>query len=253
MAQPDGRNLPLSLPRRFIGDLTHCARAVPLATVQRRMRLADVADARRAALGRPGWCALFTRAYAAVAARRPLLRRAYVPYPRAHLYEHSFNIAAVAVARPVGDEEAVFFVHLRSPEEQSLRDLDRYLRQARERPLEEMALFRRVLSMSRLPQPLRRLMWWWGTQFSGCRRARHLGTFGVSPVSSFGAVSPHLLTPVTSALNYGVVADDGTVDAYLTFDQRVLDPGPAARALEETEQELHSAIPAELRAANAAQ
>ena len=84
--------------------------------------------------------------------------------------------------------------------------------------------------MSRLPQPLRRLLWWWGTQFSGPRRARHLGTFGVSPVSGFGAVSPHLLTPVTSALNYGVVADDGFVDAYLTFDQRVFDPGPAARA-----------------------
>jgi hypothetical protein len=247
MAQPAGRKLPLS--RRFVGDLAHCARAVPLLTVQRRMNLADVAAARREAIGRPGWCALFIKAFAIMAARRPDLRRAYVSYPRPHLYEHPTNIAAVAVTRPVGDEEGLFFYHLHSPEEQTLREIDRQLRQARERPLEEVALFRRLLKLSRLPQPLRRLAWWWGTQLSGARRALHLGTFGVSSLAGFGAVSPHLLTPLTSAIHYGVVADYGTVDVYLTFDQRVLVPGPAARALEEAEQELHGAILAELRAA----
>jgi hypothetical protein len=248
MTQPAGRKLPLSLSRRFVGDLVRCARAVPLLTIQRRMNLADIAAARREAFGRPGWCALFTRAYAAVAAHRPELRRAYVSYPRPHLYEHPHNIAAVAVTRPVGDEEGLFFYPLHSPEQQTLREIDRQLRQARERPLGQVALFRRILKLSRLPQPLRRLAWWWGTQLSGARRALHLGTFGVSSLASFGAVSPHLLTPTTSALNYGVVADDGDVDVYLTFDQRVLDPGPAARALEETEQELKGAILAELRA-----
>ena len=246
MAQPAGRKLPLSLSRRFVGDLVHCAGAVPLLTIQRRMRLAEVAAARRATVGRPGWCALFTKAFAAVAARRPELRRAYVPYPRPHLYEHPVNIAAVAVTRPVGDEEGLFFYHLHAPERQPLRDLDRQLRQARERPLEELPRFRRILKLSRLPQPLRRLAWWWGTQLSGPRRARHLGTFGVSSVSGFGAVSPHLLTPLTSALNYGL-ADDSVVEVYLTFDQRVLDASTAARALEETEQELHGGILAELR------
>ena len=92
------------------------------------MHLPDVAAVRRAALGRPGWWALFTRAYAAVAARRPRCT-ALTSLIRAAPYEHPINIAAVAVARPVGDEEAVFFVHLRLPEEQSLCDLDRYLRQ----------------------------------------------------------------------------------------------------------------------------
>jgi hypothetical protein len=249
MAQLAGRKLPLSLSRRFVGDLVHCARAVPLLTLQRRMHLADVAAARRDAIGHPGWCALFTRAYAAVAARRSELRRAYVSYPRPHLYEHPANIAAVAVTRPVGDEEGLFFYHLHAPEAQTLRTIDRQLRQARERPLEEVALFRRVLKRSRLPQPLRRLAWWWDTQLSGSRRVQRLGTFGVSSVAGCGAVSPHLLTPLTSALNYGL-GEAGTVGVYLTFDQRVLDPGPAARALEETEQELHGAILAELRAAS---
>src|SRR5215469_381385 len=118
MAQPAGRKLPLSLSRRFVGDLVHCARAVPLLTVQRRMHLADAAAARRDTGGRPAWCALFTKAYAAVAARRPELRRTYVSYPKPHLYEHPHNIAAVAVTRPVGDEEGQFFYHLHSPEKQ---------------------------------------------------------------------------------------------------------------------------------------
>lgn len=244
MAQPPGRTLPLSLSRRFVGDLVSCAASVPLLTVRRQMRLADVA-ARRQGDGRPGWCALFTRAFAAVAARRAALRRAYIPWPWPHLYEHPVNIASVAVTRPVGGEQGLFFYHLPAPERQTVPDLDRRLRQARERPLEEVDLFRRTLELSRLPQPLRRWAWWWGTQCSGARRVRHLGTFAVCPFSRYAAASPHLLTPFTATLHYGAVAGDGAVDVRLTFDQRVLDPGPAARALEETEHELHGLILAE--------
>jgi hypothetical protein len=246
MPLPSGRKIALSLPRRFVGDLVRCARSSPLMTVERRMDLARMADARENALGRPGWCALFTKAFALVATRRPALRRAYIAYPRPHLYEHPFSIASVAVARPVGDEEGVFFIHSRAPERQDVRTIDSYLRRCKERPLEDVGMFRRVLQTSRWPLLFRRLVWWWCAQWSGFGRARHLGTFGVSVVSNFGAASPHLLTPVTSALNYGVVAPNGSVDVYLTFDQRVLTAGFAARALEETERELKDTLPQEL-------
>jgi hypothetical protein len=113
--------------------------------------------------------------------------------------------------------------------------------------VEEVALFRRILKLSRWPQPLRRLLWW-GNQFSGPLRVRRLGTFGVSTLSGFGAVSPHLLTAGPATLNYGVVESGGAVDVYLTFDQRVLDAGPAARCLEQTEQVLHGEVLAELQA-----
>lgn len=247
MARLPGRMVSLSLPRRFVGDLVRCAQSAPLMTVERRMRLAAVAEARANAVGRPGWCTLFTRAFALVAARRPELRRAYVPFPRPHFYEHPSSIASVAVARPVGDEEGVFFVHVRAPETQTAWAIDSYLRRCKERPLEDVAMFRRILQISRWPLPLRRLLWWCETQFSGSRRARHLGTFGVSVVSNFGAASPHLLTPVTSALNYGVVAPDGSVAVYLTSDQRVLTPAAAARTLEETEQTLSRDLLEEMR------
>ncbi|HZU36958.1 MAG TPA: hypothetical protein VFA18_13650, partial [Gemmataceae bacterium] len=64
MSQPAGFNLPLSLPRRFIGDLLHFAQKVPSVPVQRRMNLAAVVAARNVAAPRPSWCAIFTKAYA---------------------------------------------------------------------------------------------------------------------------------------------------------------------------------------------
>jgi hypothetical protein len=243
-----GRTVPLSLPRRFIGDLIHRAHQVPLATAERRLHLGEVARARGRSVGRPGWCALFTRGVALLASRRPVLRRTFVPLPRPHLYENPFSIASVAVARPFGMEEAVFFTHIRAPENQTLPDIDRHLRQCKERPLEDCALFRRILKTSCWPQPIRRLVWWSGTQLSGSRKARHLGTFGISVVSNFGAASPHLLTPLTTALNYGVIGADGQVDVYLTFDQRVLDAPAAGKLLAELEAVFRGEILDELKA-----
>src|SRR6266567_3891771 len=109
MPQPVGRKLPLSLPRRFICDLLHFARKVPSVPVQRRMRLAEVVAARRAADPRPSWCAIFTKAYAFVTAANPLLRRVYIGFPTPHLYEYASNVATLAVERPYEGEDAVFF------------------------------------------------------------------------------------------------------------------------------------------------
>src|SRR5262249_16312919 len=62
-------------PGRFICALLPFGRGVPRVPVQGRMNLARVAAARRAALRRPSWCAVFTKAFALVAAARPELRR----------------------------------------------------------------------------------------------------------------------------------------------------------------------------------
>src|ERR1700756_5071099 len=88
MANARGRNIALSVPRRFIGDLVHFAHRIPSVPVERRMHLAAVARAREVLEPRPSWCAVFTKAYALVAERMPELRRAYMSWPKAHLYEH---------------------------------------------------------------------------------------------------------------------------------------------------------------------
>jgi hypothetical protein len=246
MSQPAGRYLPLSLPRRLICDLVHFAHQVPTVPVERRMNLGPLVAARKQAGPRPSWCALFTKAYGFVAAARPELRRAYMTFPFAHLYEHSLNIASVAVERRLGDEEAVFFAHLKNPERMGLNELDAELRRYKEEPVDKIASFRRALRVCRLPRPLRRFVWWLGLNTWGRKRAHYFGTFGVSVYSGLGAASLHPLSPLTSVLNYGVIGDDGSVDVRLIYDHRVLDGATVARALEELERVLKGEILNEL-------
>jgi hypothetical protein len=165
----------------------------------------------------------------------------------ARLYEHPINIASVAIEREYQGELAVFFAHLRSPELQSLRQLDEHLRRFKEEPIESIGLFRRALMMSRLPWPLRRFMWWFGLNSSGFKRARRMGTFGVSVYSGLGAESLHPLSPLTTALNYGVIRHDGRVDVRIIYDHRVMDGATVARALGLLDRVLNNEIAAELR------
>lgn len=247
MPEPHGRRLPLSLPRRLVCDMMHFAKQVPSIPVQRRMNIADLAAARQASAARPSWCAVFTKAFATIAARNPEFRRAYLPWPWPHLYEHPNNIASIAVSRKYHDEDAVFFAHMRSPEKQGLTQIDSFLKYCKEEPVESIALFRWALRVCRRPLLWRRLLWWFGLKTSGHRRAFRLGTFGVSVYSGLGSESLHPLSPLTTTLNYGVIAANGDVDVRIIYDHRVLDGGTVARALTQMEQVLHTEILAELQ------
>jgi hypothetical protein len=242
MAEKVGRSLPLSLPRLFICDLLHFAQKVPTVPVQRRMNIAPLVAARNQAFPRPSWCSLFTKAYAMVAAGRPELRRAYLTLPWPHLYEHPTSIASVAIERRWQDEDAVFFVQIRAPESHAAEQLDDYLQECKVRPIEKIGTFRRTLRVARWPRPIRRFLWWLGLNLSGYKRARNWGTFGVSVYSGLGAESLHPLSPLTTALNYGVIAADGTVDVRITYDHRVLDGSGIARALGELESVLNGPL-----------
>src|SRR5438105_4804016 len=104
MAPAAGRRLPLSPPRRLTGDLLHFAARVPAVLMQRRMRLGELVAARAELAPAASWSAIFLKAYGAVAAVRPELRRCYQPWPLPHLYEHPVNVASLAVERQVGGE-----------------------------------------------------------------------------------------------------------------------------------------------------
>ena len=82
---------------------------------------------------------------------------------------------------------------------------------------------------------------------SGDRRARHLGTWGVSVTAGLGAVGLRPLSPLTTNLGYGMVGADGSVDVRVTYDHRVLDGGTAGRALMELDEALNGPILAELQ------
>jgi hypothetical protein len=204
--------------------------------------------ARQSAAIRPSWCAIFTKAYALVAAARPELRRAYLPFPWPHLYEHPHSVASIAVERRWNHEDAVFFGHLRAPEKQPLLKLHAALHRLRHAPVESIGLYRRIVRLNRLPWPLRRLAWWTILYTSGYRRARQMGTFGVSAYSSLGCASLHPLSPLTTTLNYGVLSRRGRLTVRIVYDHRVLDGATVGRALQDLERVLNEAILTELRA-----
>jgi hypothetical protein len=247
MPQPAGVSIPLSLPRQLMCDYLHFARQIPSVPVQRRMQLGEVVAARAATGLRPSWCALFTKAYGFVTAARPPFRRAYLAFPRPHLYEHPVNVTSIAIERQFGEEDAVFFAHIRHPETLSLAEIDRCLRRFKDQPLETIGAYRRILLMNRFPRPLRRLLWWIGLNVWGRKRAAFLGTSGISVYAGLGAASLHPLSLMTTTLNYGVIEPDGSVDVRITYDHRVLDGATVARALAELERVLTHEILAELR------
>jgi hypothetical protein len=120
MAHSVGKTIPLSLPRRLIGDMLHFAHRIPSVPVQRLMNLSPLHDARNQTIPRVSWCVLFLKGYAKVATQIPPLRRAYLPFPYPRLYEHQYSKASVALERDYQGEEAVFFCHFRNPESHTL-------------------------------------------------------------------------------------------------------------------------------------
>ena len=219
--------------------------------VQRRMNLTELVEARAGLPERIELVRHLHQGVRATAAQTPELRRAYLSFPWARLYEHPHSIASVAIERLYQGENAVLFAHLTAPETKTLQTLDARLRQYKSDPIESLVLFRNALAIGRLPGWLRRPFWWGVLNGSGHWRARVAGTFGVSVYSALGAESLHPLSPLTSTLHYGVIAADGTVPVRVTYDHRVMDGSTIARALALMEDVLHQDLLTELRGGDA--
>ena len=246
MASISGRRLALSLPRRFICDLLHASRQVPIITFERQVDLSPVLAARKQLTQPPSWAVLFAKSFSIVAAHRPELRRTYLPLPWPHLWEADESIASIAIEREYQGERGVFFGMFKTPNDKPLAEFAVKLQEWKTRPLEEIAIFRRLLRYSRLPLLVRRFLWWSAVSWSGKVKARNFGTFGISLTGASGATATNLIGPVTTALNCGIIQPDGSVDVRLHFDHRVLDGMLAARALQELEDVLNHEIVAEL-------
>ena len=242
-----GRALALSRPRRLVADLMYFAAGVPTVPVQRRMGLAPVVAARNATPDRPSWTAIFTRAYALVAAEVPDLRRAYVKFPWHHLYEYPASTAYVTVERDYRGEKAVLGYRVKDPAALSIRQIADQLDYAATAPVDEVKTFRRALALAGYPRPVRRLLLWLALNI-GRQRANYAGTFAVSVYSGLGAESLHPLSPWTTLLNYGVIAADGGCDVRVVYDHRVIDGANVARVLARLEAVLCGPIVEELRA-----
>jgi hypothetical protein len=237
----------ISTPRRLVADLMHASVRVPFVSLTRPVNLRPLVEARTQAAHPPGWAAIFVKAFALVAREHPILRTLYVKLPWPGLYELPRSVAMIAIARQVDGEDCVLPQRVTAPDEIPLAEVDALIRQAKEAPVAEVPAFRKMLAVTRLPLPLRRLLWAMGLGF-GRQRAKFFGSFGVTSVAAYGPGELHALSPGPFVLSYGVVRPDQTLDVVLRWDHRVTDAAPMAKALTRLEQVLNAEIAAEIRA-----
>jgi hypothetical protein len=155
---------------------------------------------------------------------------------------------ALAIERTYRGEEGVFVGIFRAPEQQSLAQLQLAVDWYKNETLEKVGFYRMALRFSRVPRPIRRLLWWGTLNVSGYKRCKRFGTFGLSSYGSLGAEQVHPISPLTTTLTYGPIdLTTGRVVVKLIYDHRVLDGAYVARRLRDIEETLHGPILAELR------
>lgn len=244
-----GRAIPLSRPRRLVGDLMRFSMLVPRVTVQRRMNLSPLLQARQALERRPSWTAIFVKGYALLADETPELRRAYVKFPWPQLYEYPQSVAAITYERDYRGEKAVLMARVKAPARLSIAGLSDIVRNTQTQPVDQIKDFRLAFRTAGLPSPIRHLMMWLGLNL-GRQRANYFGTFHVSVYSGLGAESFNPLSPLTTLLNYGPIDAEGQVNVRILYDHRVMDGATVARALDRFEAILNGVIADEVRRAD---
>lgn len=236
----------ISLPRRIVIDLMRASIRVPFVSLARPLDVRLLSEARAQVAARPGWAAIFVKAFALVAKEEPVLRTLYVKWPWPAFYELPRSVAMVAIARVEDGEDCVLPQRISAPDEMTLGEINASIRHAKEAPINEVATFRKIMLATRLPLPLRRLLWAIGLNF-GRQRANFFGSFGVTSVSAFGSGELHAMSPGPFVLTYGVEKPDRTIDVVLRWDHRVSDAALIARVLNRLEQVLNTEIVRELR------
>jgi hypothetical protein len=240
----------ISIPRRLVADLMHASIRVPFVSLTRPLNVRPLLEARALAAQPPGWAAIFVKAFALVARDQPILRTLYASWPWPSFYELPRSVAMVAIARVEDGQDCVLPQKVPDADALALSEIDARIRHAKDAPVGEVPAFRKILRVTRLPLPLRRLMWLIGLNF-GRQRANWSGNVGVTSVAAFGAGELHALGPGPYILSYGVVNPDQTIDVVIRWDHRITDAAVIARALTRLEEVLNTEIAGELRSQRA--
>ena len=235
----------ISIPRRLVADLMHASLRIPFVSLHRPLDIRPLLEARALAAQPPGWAAIFVKAFSLVAKDEPILRTLYAKWPWPSFYELPRSIAMVAIARVEDGQDCVLPQKVPAADTVPLIEVDAQIRHAKDAPVHEVPSFRKILRVTRLPLPFRRLMWLVGLNF-GRQRANWFGSFGVTSVAAYGPGELHALSPGPFILSYGVVQDQ-TIDVVIRWDHRITDAALMAKALTRLEQVLNTEIAAELR------
>jgi len=247
MPKERGRSLSLSLPRRWMEDMLHSARRVPVIAGERPIKVRALADARRATKNPPSWQSLVTKGMGMVSMKIPALRHAYMPYPWPHLYEAPYSVASVIFDRMYNGEHATFMAPLLHPERLTLGKIQDKVQSWIKDPIEAHGVLRRLVRNAKPPRLIRRFLWWSGMNWNGCLRARNFGTFGVNTVANLRGRVLQFQTPITSVWYYGSVSKTGEMMISGACDHRVFDGYTAAWATSELESAFNNELLEEVR------
>jgi hypothetical protein len=244
-----GNSVPVSAGRRLVNDFLRQSRHVPLVTLRRDFYVPALVAARGEARLKHSWIVLFAKAFGLAAKRHVHLRRNWLTFPWARIYEHPNSECVVLVERDWHGEEIVLGAKVRAPEDTPLSEIDGHIRRFRGEPVLSISPFRQMLRIARYPAILRRFVFWSSLNWSGNKRCKRFGTFLVSSLGNYGSelLAPHV--PLTSYLTFGPITADGHVAVALAFDHRVMDGRHAARALEDIERIMNTTVLMELRLA----
>ncbi len=241
-----GRARRIPAQRALVLDLLHFARGLPIVPCDRQFELAELADLRANVRPRVSWPALFLRAYGLVSAEQPLLRTSYLRWPWPRFYEHAATVGMISVQREHQGQDRLCWGRFVQPETQSLAEIQAALDQYQTAPVPEA--FRAQVQLSQLPALVRRLIWWTNLNLLPRKRAKRVGTFGMSVLAGQGAFNRLHPSFLTTSLSYGPLDERGRMLATLLYDHRVFDGATAAAALDRLEETLRGPIAAELRA-----
>ena len=226
-------------------DIIHNGKKAHVMGCSWRINVAPLLAARGTRLPPAGWTAIWMKTLALVARRRPELRTLYLPLPWAHLYVHPQIVCAVVVERTWRDAEAVFFEQVAAPDRYSLPELDEILRQLKQRPVESVGSFRRLIRYARLPVLLRRLIWSAALNWSGPLRMRYFGSTALNPFPTGGVVTQSAM-PVSFMLYFGLIESNGDTHIQVFYDHRVMDGVEVYRIVRDLETTMNRDIVAEL-------
>jgi len=240
------RSVPLQ--RRWINDVFHFGKKMHTVGCNWQLNVAPALAARAERQPVISWTAMWMKALALVAQRRPVLRTIYRHFPWAHLYVHPDSNCAIAVERSWNGEPAVFFEVIQKTETIPLTRLDSILRELKQAPVESIESFRLIIAVARLPVLVRRFLWhfvmFWGP---GRFTAELMGTMGLNPFPTGGTIT-QTASPIPFAFFIGLVEPNGDTRIQFVFDHRLIDGAEAYRLLREVEATMNREIVAELKA-----
>lgn len=245
------RTIPITCNRTLVLDLLRHAQKIPLFPVDREMKLGRVARAREAASRKISWTALFMKAFGIASREIPPLRRAFLTWPYARMYEHPHSIANIVVARQYRGEPRLCWGVIPNPEAQSLVDLQRRLDEFRGGDVKQSYLDQTRLS--RAPGWIRRPIWSYLLHTSGRRRVEHFGTFAMSVLAQQGCTIRNFPILNTAGITFSPPGPDGPPSAMMVGDHRVADGLVASTALRRTEAILRRQLAEELESLGDAQ